>query len=104
VKKFLGETNMIRLTFQLVDKKQRITYSETEKYFRDLEEAEEFLKEEYGKNTKNKMFIDTKQKEVVHCGYVFSRWNYYHDTQTRYNEEIWVTFYEVTRMDLGKLN
>lgn len=91
---------MIKLSFTYVDNTQKVRYSETSQTFATLKEAKDHLKEEFGKNTRQKMFIDTSQKKAMHCGYIFKRWNIYDDTQKRYSEHIWVTFYEVTLLDL----
>jgi len=90
---------MIELHLVSVDNTLGIRYSGEKKRFRNMEEAKEYLEEEFGHNTKQKMFIDTPEK-AMHCGYVFKRWSFYEDNGKQFSEHVWVTFYEVTMLDL----
>lgn len=92
----------IRLLTAFIDKKQNVIYSETWDNFKTIKEAKEHLKEIYGKNKRTNMFRDGPDGKSIHIGYVYRRWNQYENTRKRFNEEIWVTFYEEKVVNLGE--
>jgi len=89
-------TILLRLTY-LNRTKQYITHTE-EETFSTKKEAKQHLKDMFPHKRTN-MYRDTDNGNSKHIGYVYSRYNKYEDTQKRFIEEIWVTFYQVKEVN-----
>lgn len=80
------------------DRKQDTMYDAGEIHFKDYEDLKEKLMSEQGvdleKPQRQKMFIDDKQGNPKHIGFIFRRWGTYYDTHQRFPEEVWVSLYD----------
>ena len=46
-------------------------YDKQTKQFKDMKEFKQWLKDEYGKSKRQKMYIDDKDGNAIHIGYVY---------------------------------
>ncbi len=74
------------------------TFNTSHEDFMSMAQARTFLKEKYGKCKRSKMYIDSKNGESVHVGYIYGFINrdISHDTKPWYQQD-WVSIYEVSR-------
>jgi len=89
-----------------VDTKGKQSYGTDKVYFTTFADLKSQLKDDYGidmnKHRKSKMYVDTKSgtKEV---GYVLNRWGKYDDTGKRFPEEVWISFYKSSPLQLSEI-
>jgi hypothetical protein len=80
-------------------------YDQTSKNFRDVSEAKKYLKEEYGKASRQKMYADTKDGKTIQTGYVYKYKDKDFDRdRNKYVHFVgndWIEFQEVRSMDLS---
>jgi hypothetical protein len=102
---------MIRLvitkTAKGIGKKEPFQKFDQESHnFSNMQEAKKYLKEQYGKSSKDKMFIDTAKGKPKHIGYIykFKQEEFDRDAgkNVHYIENDWVEFQQVKSMDLSK--
>ncbi len=69
----------------------------------DMAQAKIYLQERYGKCKRSKMYIDKKDSDTVHCGYIFCfhAGGISHLPVERWLQQDWVTFYSATIIDLA---
>jgi len=73
--------------------KWAITHEET-KYFDDMDQANKWINETYGKSKRSPMYIDTKKGESKKVGYVigFRNGEYYEGKNHKFLNQDWITF------------
>ena len=77
--------------------------NEQTKTFPDIAAAESWLVEIYGKCKRSKMYVDTKDGDSIHCGYVYGFRNsdISHVPVDKWLQQDWITFYSVNAIDLA---
>jgi hypothetical protein len=77
-------------------------FDEQTKYFSDITEAKNWLKEEYGKAKRTPMYQDTKDGKPKKTGYVigFRNSDISHLPVNKWIEQDWVEFREVKTLEL----
>ena len=68
-------------------------FDERTQTFGDLALAKEWLKTEYGKCKKSKMYVDTKDGSSKHVGYIYCM------RESDHFEQHWVSFKRVEKID-----
>ena len=72
-------------------KESMSTFDNETKDFQTLKGLKEYLKDTYGKCKKQKMYVDTKQGETKHIGYIYCFiTTYYPDYKSKYVQNDWV--------------
>jgi hypothetical protein len=81
-------------------------FDQESKTFPTMKKAKAFLKEQYGKASRDKMYIDTKSGKPLHIGYIYKfrekEWDRDKNAWDNYFEQDWVEFQQVTPIDLSK--
>lgn len=67
-------------------------YDEATKYFTDLAEAKEWLKEEFGNSKRQPMYVDNKDGSTRKVGHVYGFKNDY----DKCYEQAWIRYFKVT--------
>ena len=62
-----------------------------------MTETKAYLREQYGKCKKQKMYVDTKTGETKHIGYIYCFKNKY----DKILEQHWLSFYDRQEIDLS---
>ncbi len=89
----------VLITLEFVDNTKNIYQYKQEESFTTIEEAKEYLNENFEGNTRDKIYIDMKDGSAKHIGFVFKRWNHYYDTNKRYAEHVWVSIFAINRIE-----
>lgn len=78
-------------------------FNEDLKTFSDLDEARQFLKDEYGTCKRSKMFADF-ERTSIHTGYIyhFRNEDISHYPIEKWLQQDWVGFYETKSLVLSK--
>lgn len=85
--------------------KDRFTvFNDYTKNFKTLKDAKAWIKENYGKCKKTKMYLEIKDGKDIHIGYVFGFRNadYSHSPIEQYIQQDWVKFRECKSIKLNK--
>lgn len=79
-------------------------FNKQTKEFKDIPEAMQYIKDTYGKSKREKMYVDVKGGGSKHVGYVigFRNSDISHFPVEKWLQQDWITFEEVTTVDLGK--
>lgn len=77
-------------------------FDEETKQFADLNEAKQYLKDEYGTHKRSPMFQDNKQGESKRIGFVVGfRNSQYEDGKTiHFLQQDWISFYKKEVLEL----
>lgn len=91
---------IITMTGKSYNPKDEYRYFDKETLtFADKDEANKALAKRYGKswNRRDKMFVDTKSGEALHCGYVvgFHNADFSHVRVEKWLQRDWIEFREV---------
>ena len=80
-------------------------FGEATKYFADIEAAREWLKEQYGKCKRGKIYRDRKDGTSYQVGYIYSFNNadWSHSPVDKWRQQDWVSFQSVETMNLEEL-
>lgn len=72
------------------------SFNEFSKCFQNMTSADDYLKERYGKCKKQKMYVDTKEGQNKHVGYIFCFKNsdISHFPVDKWLQQDWVSFYK----------
>lgn len=99
---------MIQLRITQISKsyspKDRFTvFNDHKKDFNSLEDAKKWIKEQYGKCKKVKMYAETKDGKDIHIGYIFGFRNAdnSHLPVEHYIQQDWVEVWECKRVKLS---
>lgn len=92
---------MIKISETWVNRTEGYTIGDSgiyETYTNDIDELFKSLEDEYGKFI-SKMYLESGGKSVE-VGWVFSKTDYYEDTQEPYTKETWVEIKDPEKYDI----
>ena len=77
-------------------------FDEQTKVFNDLESAKAWLKEQYGKSKRTKIYQDSKNRTSYQVGYLyhFNNADWSHSPVNKWRQQDWVSFHSVETMNL----
>lgn len=80
-------------------------FDDDTKYFDDMESAKEWLKKQYGKSKRGKIYRDRKDGTTYQTGYLycFNNADWSHSPVHKWRQQDWVEFRNLETMNLGEL-
>jgi hypothetical protein len=97
---------VITRTSKLMGGKDRTweVFDEETKTFKNLSEARNWIKEQYGKAKKSPMFVDDKEGKTKKVGYIYGMKNYDWDRDTgkkvNYYQQDWIEFRAIKPLEV----